>query len=238
MDRARVSQHAEFTPVAARQVPVHLAGEEVLLRGDRTVYWPGRNWLILADLHVGKTESLRRDGIALPEGVLADDLARLSRAVHETGAERVLVVGDLVHDAHGLTPAVVSQVAAWRDEVAADVALVPGNHDRRVAALPAAWRVHVLDHRVHEGAFILVHDGAGAGRSRGGHRFTWHGHVHPVISLRGATDALRLPCFVLGPSHGILPAFSTLTGGAPVAPSSRDRLWVVADGQLLELPPR
>lgn len=218
------------------QLTVPIAGEPVVLRGDRTVYWPSRNWLFLADLHVGKTESLRRDGVALPDGVLAADLARLTRAVRATGASRVLVLGDLVHDAHGLTPDVVERVAAWRATLAADVALVPGNHDRRVAVLPPAWRLQVLEERVREGPFTFVHDRASGPQQRERDGFTWHGHLHPVVALRGATDSLRLPAFVAGRSHGIVPAFSSLTSGATVERAPGERAWVVADGELLELP--
>jgi uncharacterized protein len=237
MDRARMRRRVEPTPVPAREVAVHLAGEQMVLRGDRTVYWPGRNWLLLADLHVGKTESLRRDGVALPDGVLASDLARLTLAVRATGAERVLVLGDLVHDAHGLTARVVAQVAAWRSEIPAEVALVPGNHDQRVTALPTEWRVRVLEALVREGPFTFVHDAeSGVRASSAG--FTWHGHVHPVMALRGATDSMRLPCYVMRSTVGIVPAFSTLTGGTTISASVGDRAWVVADGQLLELPLR
>lgn len=221
-------------PALAREVTIEVQGERFVLRGDRTVYWPSMQWLIVADLHLGKVQSLRRDGVALPDAVTDDDLQRLQGAVRETMASRVVVLGDLVHDAHGLTAAVVARVAQWRDALDAELALVPGNHDRRVKALPHEWRLIELEPVIVERGIRLTHarmEGVG---------FNWHGHIHPVRTLRGAVDRVRLPCFVVGHSSGILPAFSALTGGDeqwPLAPDAeRARAWVVADGFLVALP--
>ena len=96
-------------------------GESLELRADRSLFWPRLGWLIVADLHLGKAESLRRDGVALPDRVMEEDLARLRHALHETRANRLLVLGDLVHDARGMTSTLVQRVAAWRATIAATV---------------------------------------------------------------------------------------------------------------------
>ncbi len=194
---------------------------------------PTRRWLIVADLHLGKAESLRRDGIALPDAVMAADLARLQLAVAETGAVRVLVLGDLVHDAAGLTDALVQRVDAWRDAIDGEIALIPGNHDRRVAALPATWRIERLAADVHVAPFHFSHEPRVAPRA-----FNWHGHIHPVRTVRGGVDRVRLPVFAIHERAGILPAFSTLTGGSECARDDTARHWAIADGRLLALLPR
>jgi metallophosphoesterase superfamily enzyme len=55
------------------------------------------------------------------------------------------------------------------------------------------------------------------------------GHVHPVFHLRTARESLRLPCFLLGTSRAILPAFGAFTGGHALIPQRTDRVYVVAD---------
>lgn len=220
-------------PAPARAVTIEVQGECFVLRGDRTVYWPASQWLIVSDLHLGKVQSLRRDGVALPDAVTDDDLHRLQHAVRETRAARVVVLGDLVHDAHGLTSSMVARVAQWRDALDAELALVPGNHDRRVKALPHEWRLIQMEPMIVERGIRLTHapvDGVG---------FNWHGHIHPVRTLRGAADRVRLPCFVVGDAAGILPAFSALTGGDEqwrAAHGAGARTWVIADGVLVALP--
>jgi hypothetical protein len=143
-----------------------------------------------------------------------------------------VVLGDLVHDAHGLTPSVVERVAQWRASLDVEVALVPGNHDRRVDALPHEWRVRLLPAVVDERPFRLSHEAAN------GEGFNWHGHVHPAVTLRGPRDRLRLPCFVVGKDRGILPAFSALTGGARQWGRGEERAYAVVDGVVVPLPAR
>jgi len=56
------------------------------------------------------------------------------------------------------------------------------------------------------------------------------------LLLRSATDAVRVPCFLLRPNAGVLPAFSTLTGGAAVRLAATDRAVAVVDGMVIRLP--
>jgi metallophosphoesterase superfamily enzyme len=41
-------------------------------------------------------------------------------------------------------------------------------------------------------------------------------------------DALRLPCFVVGPHRMILPSFGSFTGGHVVRPEAGDRIFVTS----------
>lgn len=54
-----------------------IAGEPMLLLADRALYWPARQRLLIADLHLGKGTTFRSAGIAVPSGGTAHDLARL-----------------------------------------------------------------------------------------------------------------------------------------------------------------
>jgi hypothetical protein len=42
-----------------------------------------------------------------------------------------------------------------------------------------------------------------------------------------------LPAFVFGTRVGLLPAFGSFTGGAAVEPDPEDRVYVVADDEVL-----
>jgi metallophosphoesterase superfamily enzyme len=62
------------------------------------------------------------------------------------------------------------------------------------------------------------------------------GHIHPGFTLRGkAKLTLRLPCFVVGSNRTILPAFGELTGLANFEKLPNDRIWVIADNQVIEI---
>ena len=65
---------------------VLLAGEPMRLLADRALYWPARRRLLLADLHLGKADTFRAAGIALPRGGTALDLARIGALVEARAA--------------------------------------------------------------------------------------------------------------------------------------------------------
>jgi uncharacterized protein len=216
-------------------VEITTVGERVILMPHRTVFWPARSTLLLADLHLGKGETLAAQGIPMPRGVVESDLNRLSSAVRETGATRVMVLGDLLHASIGIVPAMVEQVAAWRRTIPADVCLVPGNHDRRIERVAEEWGLHLCDDIVQEGPFVFVHDASHA-PSDGGGGYVWSGHVHPRVRLKGGGDSISLPCFLVGDDSALLPAFSLFTSGVSVLPSPSERVWGVAEEALVEVP--
>jgi DNA ligase-associated metallophosphoesterase len=212
-------------------IQTHARGEAVELLPHRCVWWPGSATLLVADLHWGKSETFRVAGAPVPGGVLEADLARLDAAVSETGARRVLVLGDLLHAGVGITPGLVEQIRAWRAGPARDVELtvVRGNHDRRIALVAEAWGLTVHQGTLREGPFAFQHE---PGEEDG--CFTWAGHIHPMAVIRGKTDSLRLPCFWMSPRMGVLPAFSAFTRGLTIRPAVNERLYAMTGQRVVE----
>lgn len=166
----------------------------------------------------------------MPRGVAEEQLARLDRALARTGAERLLVLGDLLHAPAGLIAPMIDAVMAWRRARPVEMVVVPGNHDRDVDSLVERWGLVLAPERLSEGRFDFVHRPRPA---RG--RFTWAGHLHPVACLRRGGDSLRLPCFHVGARVALLPAFSRFTGGCPVECARGERVFAVAEGGIVEL---
>lgn len=201
-----------------------------MLLGERAAYWAARRTLIVADLHLGKSETLGVRGVPLPAGIAEEQIARLDRACEACAAARLLVLGDLLHAPAGLIPSMIETVGAWRRSRALEMVVVPGNHDRKVEELAAPWGLTIAPATLSEGPFDFVHEP----RARRG-RYTLSGHLHPVVRLRRGGDSLRLPCFHVGESVSVLPAFSQFTGGCPIEVVRGDRVFAVADGGVLEL---
>lgn len=200
---------------------VRIAGEAVDLRPDRTMQW--RDSLYAADLHWGKAETFQRHGIPIPAQVLDADLARLSGALRQTRARRLVILGDLVHNARDVP---VQRLAAWRAQHPLPIVLVRGNHDR---GLRPPLDIEVVDSSLVEPPFEFSH-----ARIRSRH-YSWSGHVHPRYSSVFGGARLRSPCFVLDPRSALLPAFSEFTAGADIRPQAGRRVFVIADGELLEV---
>ena len=219
-------------------VDLVIAGESMRLFAERALYWPARNRLLIADLHLGKGDILRAAGIAVPSGGTGHDLERLGALLQATGASQLWVLGDFLHGAR--QPRVE---AAWRAFLAAHpgcvASVIAGNHDR--ALVPdAAGLVHLPDD-VRDGPFRFRHmpfdvsgapggmagDAAEGAGACGGHVIC--GHVHPLVRLPGLPG--RFPALALDQHQTILPAFSAFTGGWLL---EENRSWVAcARGELV-----
>jgi len=213
------------------------ADVEVRLRADRTAFVPARRELLVADIHLGKAQSLRSLGAPLSgdlqSTLLKEPLDRLTAAVTETSAESVIVLGDLLHAPVGLTPALIEFVADWRGGCGVAMHLVPGNHDRRVETIAAHWKITVLDQTHRAGGLLLVHDPAAV--SSDASDFVVAGHIHPAINLPASCGPRRAPVFALAESLLLLPAFTTFAAGAPVRASDFARLIAIAGDELVPL---
>jgi len=213
-------------------LPVSIAGEELILLPERAAYWPAARTLLVADAHWGKAASFRAEGVQVPAGTTAEGLARIDAALDRTGARRIVFLGDLLHAKRGRSATTFRTVGAWRERHA-DIAmlLVRGNHDRNAGDPPSDLEIDCADAPVVEGAFALCHqpcDVPGA--------YVLSGHVHPGVTLLGrGRQRLRLPCFWFRPRHAVLPAFGGFTGLAEVAAAPGDRVCVIAGGTVVEV---
>jgi uncharacterized protein len=217
-------------PGARASVAVTLEGETIELLPERGAYWPARRTLLVADLHLGKEHAFGAAGIGVPSTVLAETLDRLARCVVMTGAERVLILGDLLHARSGTTPEVVGRVAEWRSSINAALLLVPGNHDRGVEAVCEAWGIALGPERLEEPPFRFTHVPPERGDAS---LYTIAGHLHPAVRLGGGADSLRLPCFRVGRRCTVLPAFSRFTGRTAADFRPGDRLYALTETHVL-----
>ena len=211
---------------------IDLAGERMALLPERAMFWSRAMTLFVADTHWGKDAAFRAASIAVPGGVLADDLARLSCAIERTHARRLIILGDLLHAKKGRAPATLSTIAAWREQHAdLEILLVRGNHDQGAGDPPDEWRFVCVDAPSELAPFVLQHEPA---ESRAG--YALGGHIHPAVRLNGlGRQSVQLPCFWFGRRVGVLPAFGGFTGCATVAPRQSDQVFVVVEGEIMQV---
>jgi uncharacterized protein len=213
---------------------LELHGEVLRLMPERALHLPGRETLLVADVHIGKSASFRALGVPVPGGTTAETLTRLDAAIARSAARTVVFLGDFLHSRLGRSPATLDALSAWRARHP-DLALVlvRGNHDLHAGDPPAALGVRTVDDGWRLGPFVCRHapESADAG-------YVLAGHLHPAVTLRSVGDGrLRLPCFHFGAGAGVLPAFGAFTGTATVTRLPTDRVFAVADDRVLEVPP-
>jgi putative SbcD/Mre11-related phosphoesterase len=166
---------------------------------------------VIADLHLGYDGARRRGGEAVPSFPLDDTLAVLHALVTQQGIRRLVIAGDLLEDGH--CPQAVAELLDWLK--AADVELlgvVPGNHDRGFEL--GSSSVPLVPAGIDVGGWRILHGDGRLPRGR-----VVHGHLHPCLRWQGRKAA---PCFLVGPSRLILPAFSNDAAGVNVR---TDRRW-------------
>jgi putative SbcD/Mre11-related phosphoesterase len=168
---------------------------------------------VLADLHLGYNAARRRRGEAVPLTSVAEILVPLGEVLGRWQLTRVVIAGDLFED--GLDDGVAGELGAWLAGRRAEmVAIIPGNHDRRLAAglrdLPVCcdafclgrWRVVHGDHELPDVPAVF-------------------GHFHPCVQLAGYTR----PCYLVRKDRLMLPAFSRDARGVDVSKMARWRGW-------------
>jgi len=228
-------------------VPLSFGTTDLLLRSDRSVYWPDETTLFVADLHLEKASFFASHGQPLPPYDSRATLERVAQAVEETGAQRVVTLGDNFHDAQG---------AARLEEVACDMLRtltarvdwiwITGNHD---GPADAAWAATHCGGTLHDeleiGGIICRHE-AQPGESRR----ELSGHWHPKLDVTVRGRRIRRACAVVARSDSreprmVLPAFGTFTGGMDanhaairhaLSPADRIEAACVARDQLVRLP--
>jgi DNA ligase-associated metallophosphoesterase len=190
--------------------PLHLAGERLMLDPSGAAYWPARNMLILADLHLEKGSAAASRGRLLPPYDSRTTLDRMALLLRHYSPKTVLALGDSFHDCGGadrLQTADRARLATMAKTV--NFLWVLGNHDPHLPAdLPGEIAEEFADLPLtfrHE-ARATSNDAEICG----------HHHPKATVPVRGAS--VTRPCFVTdGHRRLIMPAFGSYTGGLDVA---------------------
>ncbi len=221
MPESDLNLHAAFR---AQCCQIQCSGVSLWLHHERALYWPERQSLMVADVHLGKEHAFSRAGSAIPAGPSEADIARLSKLVHASHATRLLILGDLIHTKP-------NSDEAWLDHLSdflnthrqLSVEVVAGNHDKAAGRQLLDQRIVWHSKPLHEDQFVFQHE---PGEDPRGHVFS--GHIHPCYRLSvGRKESVRAPVFWFGKHCTVLPSFGQFTGGHSVSPDKSDRLFMV-----------
>lgn len=215
-----------------RSLTVHLAGEEICLLAEKALYWPRHRALLIADAHFGKAAAYRRLGQPVPVGTTQTNLNVLDQLLNDYDCRQIIFLGDFLHAKESHAPGTLALLEQWRvrhEEL--KITLIRGNHDLRAGDPPAQLRIDVVAEPLLKAPFALQHEPVP--------HPTHHvlaGHVHPTYRLQGkGRQSVRAPCFSLGESISLLPAFGAFTGGMNIKTDGGSRLYLIADSAVWPL---
>jgi uncharacterized protein len=187
----------------------------------------GEGVAVIADVHLGYEWARGRAGDLVPAHSLGETLGKLTTLFERIRIRRLIVAGDLVESSQpcGRTTADVARLLSWLEARDVELVALQGNHDPpRQPPLPATLDV---------GGWTVGHGDVPIKAAR-----VIFGHHHPVFRAPGTTA----PCFLVGPTTIVLPAFSKNAAGLPVNSKRLPqglrrgplRCWVSAGEELLD----
>lgn len=188
------------------------AAPGIVLDYRRAIFLEDHRALVLGDLHLGYNWSHRRHGQMLPIQPHNRLGPRISELVQAYDPERVVLLGDVVHQTVDLV-AVENELQELIDAVGSrKFMVVQGNHDKHLNKSPLTngWE-RCRECRLQN--IVLVH-GDKLKEHPSGAELVLMGHEHPAIQLGdGIATSARFPCFLLSPDIIVLPAFSLWAAG-------------------------
>lgn|ERR1700720_2421617 len=223
-----------------------VVAENVLLDCRLALFHRRQRWLAVADLHFGYELSQRAAGNLFPLWGMQTIEARLLALLADYNPARLLLLGDLVHDAAGENGffALVTRLRRH-----CEVVLIGGNHDRHIK-LPTG-RVRPTGRQQTTNMKRADIDLVGSWRSDG---FCFHhgdcvvevadciqviGHHHPAGAVRdGAGLRLKLPALVQQRNCWIMPAFSPWAAGTEWPSDGESRVWLCSPQRVLRVDPQ
>ena len=184
-------------------------GTEFYAAGDAALYWPPKDMLLVADLHLEKASNYARHGQMLPPYDSLATLEELQRLIALTGAKSVVCLGDNFHD-NGGEARLSGQAAEILRSLTAqtDWTWITGNHD---PALEAKWG-GVTHRELQIGGIVLRHEAQPREAMP-----EISGHFHPKLRVIMKRRQLVRRCMIVSDRKIIMPAFGALTGGMDAA---------------------
>lgn len=210
-------------------------GQSLLLDHRRCVYWPARQTLLLADVHLGKEAVFQRRGMAIPNGIAENSVEQIKQLLIEYKPDQLLILGDLVHALpHTQENWINNLDKLLKKFPATTFTVVSGNHDKPGTAMRLPDGIQ-WSGTLDVAPFHFRHEPIEASSEAQRH-YTLCGHLHPCFTLatrKGA--AMRMPVFWIGQHQMILPAFGEFTGMQRIQPDPGDRYFGIGPDGIVEL---
>ena len=183
-----------------------------LLAPDGGLIHPDEGTVVIADVHLGYDWARAAKGDVLPAFTLRQTLERLERLLNRSGSalRTLIVAGDLVESPRpcARTARDLAAMRSWLESRGVALKAVRGNHD--------PWWRWDMEPTIAIDGWTIAHGHEPVDAAK-----LIVGHHHPALKLAG----LDAPCFLVGPSLIMLPAFSADAAGLHVATPTASREW-------------
>lgn len=207
---------------------IEIQKESLELHPLKAIFWKKREVLILSDVHFGKVNHFRKEGIAIPNIAKEKDYENLSFLLEHYTPKKLYIIGDLFHSDKNKEWEALKMLRTTFASI--DWVLVAGNHDAATLSSYQDLNIKIVE-QLEEDPFYFSHEP----EDKLGF-YSIAGHIHPGVILKGkAKQRMRMQCFYFGNSSAILPAFGNLTGKFIIQPKKEDEIFVTTGKEVIKL---
>lgn len=193
-----------------------ILGQKLTISYQRALIWEDTATMVLADLHFGYSGK---------DALWEHDLLRLSDLVRRHNPGRIVILGDLFHSHDA---AALDAFEVWRHGIrGVEILLIPGARDTLSTGIYRKLNVEVRGRELREGPFVFSRGPYHAPVAR---RIVVCGKIHPAITVVGVDKKpITKPCFYIGASHIILPAFAEGVPVTEIDPQQQEALYAISE---------
>ena len=182
---------------------IEFAKNKFILQQDGSLYWPKKKSLILSDLHLEKSSFFAKVGDFLPPYDSKETLLKLNSKINEFDVKRIILLGDIFHDKEGILR-LNYRLKKYIEELCQKYKIIwlTGNHDGDVRPHHVEFCSHYKIENInfnHKSSNFVKNEISG--------------HFHPKVYINIFKTKIFKPCFLVGKSKLILPAYGSYTGG-------------------------
>lgn len=209
---------------------ISIMDQDLVLLPEKALYWQDHKTLIVSDLHLGKSGHFRKHGIAVPESVNTSNIQKLNKLLKQLKPSKIIFLGDLFHSRYN---AEFQAFKNWRrSHTEIEMILTLGNHD--IISRHEFEKIGLECVNTYQtGPFTFMHDEQDAADQK---IFSVSGHIHPAVKLKTkGRQSLITPCYFVGESKILLPAFGTFTGTFLVKPTQNDMVYAIVDHEVINI---
>lgn len=210
---------------------LQIGQETYQLLSEKAIFRVKDSTLIIADLHLGKAQHFRKNGISIPQISAQKDYEILKMLIQKYKPERIILLGDLFHSSHNCEWTLFCDFVNTFKHI--EFVLVLGNHDILEKHHYEKICLKLIKNTLEEGDLILSHYPL---QDVPSNKINIAGHIHPGIALHGkGKQRIQLPCFYFYKNQLILPAFGSITGLQLIQRLNEAKVYVIAENKVIEM---
>lgn len=194
-------------------IPIKFAQQRMLLDASGVLIWPSQDVMIFSDLHLEKGSFLSQFASPLPRFDSRDTLIRMAQMIAVYDCQKVVCLGDSLHDGNALSRMQPEDLCALNQMVASakEWTWILGNHDPEIPPAIKGTRAPYLE----IAGVLLVHEPEDLKDFKHAHAQII-GHYHPKSSHKISNRKVTGKCFICANTILLMPAYGKYTGGLDI----------------------